>query len=174
MSSLFGRLGAYIESANTVPIESIEEIRSGDDARYAREHFQLADEYQDRWLTIIYILDGRYKTLHLIARNVGTFQMWDRTLRTLHGIRKDLMRGLGNGEIRQALWEKQYWKTADEGPDQKATFTEVEGLCKKLNYNTNRDDLERLFKVCVYSTSFLVFLKCYLSAASRQVTTWLP
>ena len=77
-----------------------------------------------------------------------TFLMWDRTLRDLYNIRKELMRGLGNGEMRQAIWEKQYWKAADEEPDHKLSFSEIESLCRKLNINSNRDDLLRLFKAC--------------------------
>ncbi|KAF9558976.1 PLC-like phosphodiesterase [Agrocybe pediades] len=129
-----------------IPIENIKEIRSGDDARYHREQFQLSQDYQDRWLTIIYSLNGHYKTLHLIVATKEVFKMWDRTLRELHAVRLELMRGLGNGEMRQALWEKQYWKGADEERDQKLSFEEVEKLCRGLNINSHREDLFRLFK----------------------------
>ncbi|KAH9474534.1 1-phosphatidylinositol 4,5-bisphosphate phosphodiesterase 1 [Psilocybe cubensis] len=129
-----------------IPIENIKEIRSGDDARYYRQQFHLSQEYEDRWLTIIYLLDGNYKTLHLIAATKDVFQLWNRTLRDLHAIRLELMRGLGNVEMRQALWEKHYWKGADEEQDQKLTFDEVEKLCRRLNINSTNEDLLRLFK----------------------------
>jgi len=132
-----------------VPIENIKELRSGSDARYYREQFQLAQEYEDRWLTIIYILDGSYKTLHLIASSKDVFQIWDITLRKLYTIRQQLMSGLGNIEMRQAVWEKQYWKGADEGKDQKLGFDEMERLCKRLNVNSSTDTLFRLFRVRV-------------------------
>lgn len=135
---------------SAVPIETIKEIRSGENTRYTREQLHLAKEYEDRWLTIIYILDGNYKTLNLIAPDRETFQMWDRTLRDLYNIRKELMRGLGNWEMRQAIWEKQYWKAADEEPDHKLSFSEIESLCRKLNINSSREDLLRLFMVCHY------------------------
>lgn len=130
-----------------VPIENIKELRSGSDARYYREQFQLAAEYEDRWLTIIYIIDGTYKTLHLIAASRDVFKMWDTTLRRLHAIRKELMSGLGNLEMRQAMWEKHYWKGADEEQDQKLMFDEVEKLCRRLNINSSSSELKRLFKV---------------------------
>jgi phosphatidylinositol phospholipase C, delta len=133
-----------------VPIENIKELRSASDARYYREQFQLAQEYEDRWLTIIYIMDGNYKTLHLIASTKDVFQMWDITLRKLYAIRQQLMSGLGNGEMRQAVWEKQYWKGADDGQDQKLDFEETERLCRRLNVNSSTDMLLWLFKVCVY------------------------
>ena len=60
------------------------------------------------------------------------------------------MRGLGNGEMRQAIWEKQYWKAADEEPDHKLSFSEIESLCRKLNINSNRDDLLRHASRCLF------------------------
>ncbi|KAG2006701.1 phosphoinositide-specific phospholipase C [Coprinopsis cinerea AmutBmut pab1-1] len=141
-----------------IPIENIKEIRSGRDARYYREQFQLAQEYEDRWLTIVYILDGNYKTIHLIVATRDVFRMWDSTLRQLHAIRQELMSGLGNLEVRQALWEKQYWKGADEEQDQRLTFEEVEKLCKRLNINSSQEDLRRLFQQAdVRGRGFLEF-----------------
>lgn len=138
-----------------VPIENIKEIRSGEDARYYRQQFQLSQDYQDRWLTIIYLLDGSYKTLHLIPATKDVFRMWDKTLRELHAIRQELMRGLGNGEMRQALWEKHYWTGADEERDHKLTFAEVEKLCRRLNISSSHEDLLNLFKVRVSLSSNL-------------------
>lgn len=75
--------------------------------------------------------------------------MWDITLRKLYSIRQELMSGVGNIEMRQAVWEKQYWKGADEGKDQRLSFEEMEKLCKRLNINSSSDTLLRLFKVRV-------------------------
>ncbi|KAG6840525.1 hypothetical protein C0991_006163 [Blastosporella zonata] len=141
-----------------IPLENIKELRSGADARYYREQFQLAAEYEDRWLTIVYILDGAYKTLHLIAASRDVFRMWDTTLRQLHAIRKELMSGLGNIEMRQAIWEKHYWKGADEEQDQKLVFDEVEKLCRRLNINSSPSELQRLFKQAdVHHRNYLDF-----------------
>lgn len=57
------------------------------------------------------------------------------------------MSGLGNLEMRQAMWEKHYWKGADEEQDQKLMFDEVEKLCRRLNINSSPSELRRLFKV---------------------------
>ncbi|KAH7887240.1 PLC-like phosphodiesterase [Phlebopus sp. FC_14] len=129
-----------------IPIENIKELRSGSDARYYRQQFQLAQEYEDRWITIIYILDGQYKTLHLIASSRDTFQLWDITLRKLYAIRQELMTGLGNEEIRHAVWVKSCWKSSDEQEDHKLSLEEVEKLCRRLNINSSSEDLMRLFK----------------------------
>ncbi|OBZ76452.1 1-phosphatidylinositol 4,5-bisphosphate phosphodiesterase delta-4 [Grifola frondosa] len=107
-----------------IPIETIKELREGVDARYYRQQFQLAQEYEDRWLTI----------------------MWDVTLRRLYAIRQKLMSGLGHTDMRQAVWEKQFWKGADEEADQRLDFDDVERMCRRLNINPSREDLLRRFK----------------------------
>ncbi|KAI0772976.1 1-phosphatidylinositol-4,5-bisphosphate phosphodiesterase 1 [Trametes elegans] len=129
-----------------IPIENIKELRVGADARYYREQFQLVQEYEDRWLTIVYVLDGGYKTLHLIAATREIFQMWDVTLRRLYAIRQQLMSGLGSADMRQAVWEKHFWKGADDEQDQRLDFDDVERLCRRLNINPSREDLLRRFK----------------------------
>jgi phosphatidylinositol phospholipase C delta len=75
--------------------------------------------------------------------------MWDTTLRKLHEIRKELMSGLGNIEMRQTIWEKHYWRTGDEERGQELAFDEVERLCKRLNVSSSTEELERLFKVFI-------------------------
>ncbi|KAG1718404.1 PLC-like phosphodiesterase [Suillus occidentalis] len=129
-----------------IPIENIKELRFSSDARYYRQQFQLAQDYEDRWITIIYILNGAYKTLHLIASTKDVFCMWGITLRKLYAIRQELMTGPGNEEIRHAIWEKQYWTASDESSDQKLHFEEVEKLCRRLNVNTSTEELKRLFQ----------------------------
>ncbi|KAF9226969.1 PLC-like phosphodiesterase [Gyrodon lividus] len=141
-----------------IPIENIKELRSGSDARYYRQQFQLAQEYEDRWITIIYMLDGQYKTLHLIASSRDSFQLWDITLKKLYAIRQELMTGLGNDEIRQAVWIKQCWKSSNDQNDQKLSFDQAEKLCRRLNINSSQEDLMRLFRRAdSQSRSFLDF-----------------
>lgn len=72
--------------------------------------------------------------------------MWDTAIRRFYEIRKQLMSGLGHGAMRQAVWEKQFWKSADEEEDQKLDFDDVERMCRRLNINPSRDDLMRRFK----------------------------
>lgn len=57
------------------------------------------------------------------------------------------MSGLGNVEMRQNIWERQYWKGADEEGDQVLDFDDVERLCMRLNANVKKDELERMIKV---------------------------
>lgn len=130
-----------------VPIETIKELRTGANASYYRAQFKFPEEADSRWITIIYILEGTYKTLHMLADTRDTFHMWDVTLHKLYAIRQGLMTGLGNVEMRQTVWERQYWKGADDEGDQKLDFDDVERLCKRLNVNTSVADLQRLFRV---------------------------
>ncbi|KAF9044937.1 hypothetical protein BJ165DRAFT_1611178 [Panaeolus papilionaceus] len=128
-----------------IPIENIKEIRLGVDSRFYRAQFQLPSNVEDRWLTVIYVLDGRYRTLHLMAQTAEICQMWENSLKELHSIRLLLMRGLGNAEMRESLWVKQYWIGADEEGDQKLSFDEVVKFCRGLGINSSEEDLERGF-----------------------------
>jgi phosphatidylinositol phospholipase C delta len=144
----------------------------GADARFYREQFQLSQDYEDRWLTIIYVLEGEYKTLHLIATSKDVFQMWDSTLRKLYAVRQELMSGLGNLEMKQAVWEKQYWKGADEESDQKLDFDEVERLCKRLNISTAPEDLRRLFRVSLLTVRASLDLTLRSKLIRTTTATW--
>jgi len=86
-----------------------------------------------------------YKTLHLISPDVNRHQMLDITLRKLHAIREGLKNGSGSLEMRQAIWERQYWKSSDEEKDQKLNFNDVAKMCHRLNLDPPRDELKRRF-----------------------------
>ena len=89
----------------------------------------------------------------MIAPTDDAFRMWDVVLRKLHAIRQVLMSGLGHLEMREKLWENQYWKGADQITDKKLDFTEVERICRRLNNNSSVQALQILFKVSVFSLS---------------------
>ena len=57
------------------------------------------------------------------------------------------MTGLGNVESRQLVWERQYWKGADEEGDQVLDFDDIERLCKRLNVNLTPEGLRKAFDV---------------------------
>ncbi|KAI5984251.1 PLC-like phosphodiesterase [Pisolithus marmoratus] len=129
-----------------IPIEDIKELRSGSEARYYRHQFQLSLEHEHRWITIIYLLNGQHKTLHLIAPCKDTFQSWDITLRKLHAIRQRLKAGLADEEMRHSMWVRQYWKWSDRENDQQLSFDEVKRLCRRLSIHPSQDYLMRLFE----------------------------
>ncbi|KAJ7695157.1 PLC-like phosphodiesterase [Mycena rosella] len=129
-----------------VPIESIKEIRTGPDAEYYCAQFGFSGDAIDRWITIVYVLNSTYRTLHILAPTQDVFHLWESTIRKLYTIRVGLMRSLDNTEIRRTLWERQYWKGADKGGDQALSLDEVKGLGVRLNISFPKGEIERLFK----------------------------
>lgn len=136
-----------VTDVTSVPIEAIKEIRTGANTTYYRIQFSAPEEWESRWITIVYIVDGTYKTLHMVADTRDVFKLWEVSLRKLHAIRQGLMTGLGNVDLRQTLWERQYWKGADEEGDHRLDFDDVERLCKRLNVSLMRPQLQRMFQV---------------------------
>ncbi|KAG8945509.1 Phospholipase C [Tulasnella sp. 419] len=118
-----------------VAIENIREMRFGSDARTTRQECNLPAEMETRWITIVYMLDGNYKNLHMVAPTQDVFQLWNSALTKLYSIRKEMMNGFGTDveSKRWAMWEKQYWKGADANQDGKLSFQEVEIMIARLN-----------------------------------------
>lgn len=124
------------------------EIRTGSDARYYRQQFKLPEEMEERWMTVVYILDGTYKTLHIVADTRDVFHLWETSLIKIYVIRKGLTTGLGTAELRQTVWERQYWKAANKGGDNHVVnFEALQRLCWRLNANLTEKELRELFKV---------------------------
>ncbi|CAA7263436.1 unnamed protein product [Cyclocybe aegerita] len=132
--------------AGLVPIEAIKELRTGSNTRYYRQQFKYPEEYEERWITVIYILDGTYKTLHIVADTRDIFHLWDTALHKLYAVRQGLKTGLGNVELRQNVFERQYWKGADKTGDQVLDYGDIERLCMRLNVNLTPAELQRQFK----------------------------
>ncbi|KAG6855764.1 hypothetical protein H0H87_011166 [Tephrocybe sp. NHM501043] len=131
--------------SGVVSLETVKEIRSGSGARYYREQFGLPEESEQRWLTLIYILDGAYKTLHMLADTRDAFIMWEAAIRKLVAVRQGLMTGLGNVDVRETIWTRQYWKGADGNGDRKLSLGEVERLCWRLNARFSKPELMAMF-----------------------------
>lgn len=133
-----------------VPIEAIKEIRAGANTSSYRIQFSVPEEWQSRWLTIIYVVDGTYKTLHMVADTRDTFKLWEVAVMKLHAIRQGLATDLGNLDLRQTVWERQYWKGADKEGDHKLDFKDVKALTKRLNISLTSSQLKQMFQVSVY------------------------
>jgi phosphatidylinositol phospholipase C delta len=120
------------------------EIRTGGDARYYRKQFKLPEEMEERWMTVVYILDGTYKTLHVVADTRDVFHLWETSLRKIYAIRQGLMTGHGSAELKRTIWERQYWKDADEEGNHVLDFDDVQKLCLRLNA---QKELRKIFQV---------------------------
>ncbi|KAK7056256.1 hypothetical protein VNI00_002808 [Paramarasmius palmivorus] len=141
-----GRILYESKKSGIVPIEAIKELRFGSDAGYYRAQFDFPPEAENRWITVVFILEGNYKTMHIVAPTVEAFSLWKTALEKLYKIRQGLMIGLQNNDLRDAVWEKQYWKGADRNNDQKLDFGDVQNLCIRLSLNFSQHELEALFK----------------------------
>ena len=130
-----------------VPIEKIKEIRTGDDTEYYRIQFKQPEDLKDRWITLIYILDGTYTTLHLIADSDDACKLWTDAVRKLLTLRQGIISGVANFSVRQDVWERQYFKASDKSGDQVLDFEEIRHLCRRLSANLTTPELERIFKV---------------------------
>ncbi|KAG6865067.1 hypothetical protein C0991_005342 [Blastosporella zonata] len=131
--------------AGVVSLEAIKEIRSAVGARYYREQFGLPEEAEQRFLTLIYILDGAYKTLHILTDTRDSFLLWDAAIRKLVAVRQGLMTGLGKVEVRETAWTRKYWKGADGDGDKKLSLHEVERLGWRLNARFTNQELKAMF-----------------------------
>ena len=94
----------------------------------------------------------------MLADTPDSFDAWDASLRKLFTIRQGLMSGVGNMELRETVWERQYWKGADMKDDRKLSFQEVESLCWKLNANLPQAEMRLLFEVCLFLFSVTSFV----------------
>lgn len=74
-----------------IMVQNIKEIRTGPDTRFYREQFKQPVEFEDRWLTISYLVDGKYKTLHLVALTQDDFRSFYRALVRLRALRAALL-----------------------------------------------------------------------------------
>jgi len=74
-----------------VRIENITELRPGSHARYNMEQLRHLKAEEDRWLTITYLADEKYKTLHIIAPTTEDFQSFYDTLVLLRELRAAML-----------------------------------------------------------------------------------
>ncbi|KAJ7462363.1 PLC-like phosphodiesterase [Mycena galericulata] len=125
-----------------VPIETIKEIRTGADAQYYCVQFGFSEDAVDRWTTIIYVLNDNYKTLHVYAPTRDVSDLWQSTIRKLFAVRLGLINSLDNTEMRETIWERQFWKGADKGG---LSLPEVQSMCARLAVNLPKGELEQLF-----------------------------
>ncbi|KAF7439746.1 Phospholipase C [Pleurotus ostreatus] len=154
-----------------VLVETIKEFRTGSNAAY--DLAQLGLQFSDlpRFISTIYIRSGSYKTLNMLAPTPEILRQWENAVRALYTTRRDLMRGLDNVEMREAVWQKMYWKGADAGGDNKLDLKEVENLCLRLNISAPPTVIKKLFdEADSQRTGFLDFesFKQFVKSIKRR------
>lgn len=152
-------------------IDDIQQIRLQGDARNYREEFQASADEEPRWFTIIYTDQNRVKgrpdkSIHLIAPDQHTFELWTSTLNDLSRYRHELMAGLvGSGQDEMTLrghWNREMAKIFNGAPHpddaEHLGFSEVESLCRGLHLNCSQNLLRAQFdKADTGSTGHLDF-----------------
>ncbi|KAL5639937.1 hypothetical protein ACGC1H_006485 [Rhizoctonia solani] len=126
-----------------IQIENIKEIRTGQSARYYRQQFKISAERENRWMTIVYTSDNKYKILHTIAFSQETMRLWSTTLDSLRALRLNIMSGIVSPA---RIWERHYWRGADMSEDGKLEIEEAERLCRRLGVDPVQANLVERFK----------------------------
>lgn len=140
-------------------IDDIHQIRLQSDARNYREEFGIPLESESRWLTLIYADQNRakgrpVKTMHLIAPNQITFELWTSTLDDLQKYRHELMNGVAGSRLNEKTL-KGHWKCEmakvfngrdHEEYEENLDFTSVENLCHSFHIHCSKNMLRAQFQ----------------------------
>ncbi|GJJ77849.1 phosphatidylinositol phospholipase C, delta [Entomortierella parvispora] len=128
-----------------INVEQIKELRKGRAARMYREQLRVKPEHEERWLTIIYSAQGKYKALHLVAPTKDTYQDWIMAVEKMWSVKREDVEGLPQLQRRTNQWLKEHWMDADKNVDSKLGYEEVVRLCHRLNINFSRKEIRLRF-----------------------------
>jgi len=130
-------------------IDDVKEIRSGSEAKHYREECGLSEAWAPYWFTIVYTdttrSKGRLKTMHLIAPDVGIFNMWVKTLDSVSRNRIDMMAGLLGFADKSArlVWQRAMKKR--DADEESLDFQSVVELCRSLHINCSEKNIRLYF-----------------------------
>nr|GAT55065.1 predicted protein [Mycena chlorophos] len=135
------------ESSKHVEIatEDIREIRTGSDAQHYCQLMGFTTAELDRWMSVVYVANGQYKTLHILAPNPDVLLRFECIIRKLNTIRAGLAASLNDTLMRESVWDAQYFELG-AGQDSQLSLDELQSLCIRLNAHISRSELEALFK----------------------------
>jgi phosphatidylinositol phospholipase C delta len=154
-------------------IDDVREIRSGLEAKHYREEVGLSEAWAPYWFTIVYTdtsrTKGRIRTMHLIAPDIGVFNMWTETLESVSRNRIDMMAGLLGFADKSAklVWQREMKKRSNgvEAPDS-LDFPSTVELCRNLHINCTEATLRIYFNKAdtlntgrLNQTQFLYFVR---------------
>ncbi|KAF1835188.1 1-phosphatidylinositol-4,5-bisphosphate phosphodiesteras-like protein 1 [Decorospora gaudefroyi] len=131
-------------------IDDVKEIRSGAEAEHYREECGLSENWAPYWFTIVYTdttrSKGRVRTMHLIAPDVGVFNLWTQTLESVSRNRIDLMAGLLGFADKSAklVWQRAMKKRGDG--EESLDFPSTVELCRSLHINCTEATLRAYFR----------------------------
>ncbi|KAF7297448.1 Phosphoinositide phospholipase C [Mycena indigotica] len=125
-----------------IPVDAIREMRTGPEAQNYRAHLLQPplEDYEERWLTVVYVVQATYKTLHLVAPSKELMDSFVQALYKLYAIRSELIDSLNDGERLEAAWERHYWNGCG------MVFDDIRRLCRRMNVGQDDATLQSLFK----------------------------
>ena len=144
-----------------IHIDDIIKIRGGEDARNYREEYQVPLDVEKRFFTVLYV-DSRKgrgtKTIHLIAPDDQSFELWTTTLEEIRKYRESLMASLAGAapsdKVIAAHWKREMDRIHRSGSEAASLdLTAVETLCRNLHVNCSKDMLKAQFKKADLSNS---------------------
>ncbi|KAL2068909.1 hypothetical protein VTL71DRAFT_15247 [Oculimacula yallundae] len=146
-------------------IDDIKEIRVGKDARNYRREYGVSDADESRFFSIVYAVPDKnkgrsqQKTMHLIANDAETFDMWTTTLDAISKHRQDLMASLSSFHDKavRACWQSEMTRQFQDKPrsedDELIDFIGVERLCRSLHIHGSSNYLRSKFQQADVSLS---------------------
>ncbi|EGC47308.1 phosphoinositide-specific phospholipase C [Histoplasma capsulatum var. duboisii H88] len=135
--------------AKRLYIDDIKQIRTGLDARNYREEHDIPENLENLWFTIIFTNPEQsknkpIKTLHLIAPNKTTFELWTNTLEGISRYRIGLMAGLAGSQsetVLKAHWGREISRRVLEPGEESLDRNAIENLCQSLHINCSKNML---------------------------------
>ncbi|KAF2005749.1 PLC-like phosphodiesterase [Amniculicola lignicola CBS 123094] len=135
-------------------IDDVHEIRSGPEAKYYQE-CSYSERWEPYWFTIVYTdssrSKGKMKTLNLVAPDIGTFNLWTRTLESVSRKRINMMAGLLGFAEKSAklVWRSEMQKRFDGvdrvEDDESMDLPGIIELCRSLHINCSQNTLRAYF-----------------------------
>ena len=125
-------------------IDDIKDIRVGTDAQNYRRECGVADSDEPRFFSILYAVPDKskgrsHKSMHLIAADEQTFDLWTTTLDAISKHRQDLMASLSSFHEKavKTYWRTEMAKQFQDKPhseeDEDIDIVGVERLCRSLH-----------------------------------------
>ncbi|OAX81835.1 hypothetical protein ACJ72_03826 [Emergomyces africanus] len=135
--------------AKRLYIDDIKQIRTGLDARNYREEHDIPENLENLWFTIIFTNPEQsknkpIKTMHLIAPNKATFDLWTNTLEGISRYRIGLMAGLAGSQsesVLKAHWQREMARRVLVPGEESLDRNAIESLCQSLHINCSKNML---------------------------------
>lgn len=134
-------------SNKTMALDSIQQIRKGEDAKNYREEYGVSKDHNDRWATILYNeAPGKLKALHIIAPAKEDLDLFVTTLERLVTRRRQLMKYLAAPDENFAHIHWNNYIAKDPNKRQFLSFDDVVKLTRRLHINCDELQLQNLFE----------------------------